>query len=45
MYTDTALQQASIWFFGMATKEPAFAALNQVAFPVCMDDALRVDAP
>ena len=45
MYTDTALQQANIWFFGTATKEPACAALNQVAFPVFMDDALRVDAP
>ena len=45
MYTDTALQQADIWFFGTATKEPTFAALNQVAFPVFMDDALRVDAP
>ena len=45
MHTDTALQQANIWLFDTAAKEPTFAALNQVAFAVFMDDALRVDAP
>ena len=37
-------KQTSV-FFGTPTKEPTFAALNQVAVPVFMEDALRVDAP
>ena len=40
-----SLASESPMVFGTATKEPACAALNQVAFPVFMQDALRVDAP
>ena len=40
-----SLASESLMVFGTATKEPAFAALNQVAFAVCMEDALLVDAP